>query len=175
MAYTRTAAQKKFDFENARAFENAVSKVISKYRWTINKFLSVDDLDIYVPGYYIEIKEKNQQYTDRWTNLTPHIAESDLFIIDELTIRRALTKYPNVFFLLHDGPQDRLFVTPLWELTCLPATRVMRVGKGKRLYDMNDFHPLNEIEGIIEFAEKAIVDMRWLSSENVGPREVDQV
>ena len=163
--YKRTKEQKVHDFHNARRYEEHVAEAIGIP--VITRFDATDDLDIWVPGYYVEVKEKNQHYTQRW-HLLDDVEERDLFVIDELTIRRACSKYPYVFFLLRDNVGSelpRIYLAPIWELIAAERTRRNRNGKCKWIIDITNFTRLKQESDIPEFAVHALVKQQWLTSE----------
>lgn len=178
--YERTDAQRTGDFARSRAYEEHVSEVLGVAN--ITRFDSPNDLDIFVPtdigdGWYLEIKEKNQRYTDRW-HLLDGVLERDLFIIDELTTRRALLKYPKVFYLLRDNvgaETPRLFLIPLWELVCMERHRVDRVRKGKWILDLAPITRLASEGDIVEAVATTLIQEPWLQSNCMGGPGVEQV
>lgn len=163
--YARSPHHAQKDFANARAFEQSVADAIDVP--TITRFSSNTDLDIWVPGYFLEVKEKNQHYTERWTQLVHPLQEENLFIIDELTIRRGMDKYPYVYFLLHDTLQERMMLAPAWELISVPRVRCDRNGKGKWLIDIRNFREVT-LENVHETAIGLLASTPWLNSECVG-------
>ena len=175
MTYTRTAAQRSHDFANARAYEEYVSERIGVPNHT--RFDGKDDLDIWVPGWMLEIKEKNQPLTDRW-HLYNGVDERDLFILDELTVRKGLRWYPEVFYLLRDNAGDpggpRLFFAPIWELVSVERVRVDRSTKGKWILDLTDFPRLADEANVPEFAHHALTEQKWKQSNCLGG-SVEQV
>ena len=163
--YKRTKEQKEHDFSNARHYEEYVATSIGVP--VVTRFDATDDLDIWVPGYYVEIKEKNQHYTQRW-HLIDGLPERNLFVIDELTIRRACTKYPKVFFLFRDnvgGDEPRLYIAPIWELIGVERVRRDRNGKGKWIINIENFPRLADEADIHEYALHALVKQLWLTSD----------
>ena len=173
--YKRTREQKVHDFANAREYEEYVAESIGIP--VITRFDATDDLDIWVPGYYVEVKEKNQNYTQRW-HLVDGIPERNLFVIDELTVRRACTKYPHVCFLLKDnvgGDEPRLYIVPIWELIAVERVRRDRNGKGKWILNLDNFTRLADEADIPAFAILALVKQLWLTSECQTRLEVPEV
>jgi len=173
--YRRTKEQKIHDFSNARHYEEYVATSMGLP--VITRFDATDDLDIWVPGYYVEVKEKNQNYTQRW-HLIDGLPERNLFVIDELTVRRACTKYPHVFFLLRDnvGADDpRLFIAPIWELIAVERVRRDRNGKGKWIIDIENFTRLADEADIPAFAVNALVNQLWLTSNCQTMLEVPEI
>lgn len=181
MTYTRTAAQRSHDFANAREYEEYVSARLGVPNHT--RFDAKDDLDIWVPGYMVEVKEKNQPLTDRW-HLYPGVDERDLFVLDELTVRKALRWYPAVFYLIRDNAHDhhlpkderqpRLFLAPVWELVGVERVRVDRSTKGKWIIDLQKFRRLSDEADIPTIAHALLVEQAWKRSPCQGG-EVPQV
>lgn len=181
MPYHRTTEQQQSDFQKSRAYEEHVESCLGVP--TITRFNSANDLDIYVPtdveeGWYLEIKEKNQSYTDGW-HLLDGVPERDLFIMDELTMRRAMLKYPNVMFLIRDNAANkdmpRLFMTPIWDLICVDKVRVNRVKKGKWIINLAALPRIADETAIVEFATHAISSQLWLSPMCAGVDDAPQV
>lgn len=172
MTYQRTAEQKEHDFNNARIYEESVAEKLGGF--TVTRFDSTDDLDIWSPGFYLEIKEKNQRYTQRW-QLLEGVPEEFLFIVDELTVRRALRHYPEVFFLIRDNLNDRLFFAPIWEMVSVERVRRNRGGKGKWIIDLRNFVVLADEQWIPEIAAEALAGVRWKRSECLTQLEVPQI
>jgi len=173
--YTRTDAQRAHDFANARAYEEYVAGRLGVLNHT--RFDAKDDLDVWVPGYFIEIKEKNQPLTDRW-HLLDGVPEENLFILDELTVRKALRWYPEVFYLLRDNAADpdnpRLFLAPVWEVIGVERVRVDRSTKGKWILDLTKFRRIIDEADIPTMAHAMLVEQEWKKSPCLGG-EVPQV
>lgn len=169
--YHRTEWQKTHDFKAARDFESYVAAQLGDDVHV--NFDSPVRLDVWVPGYYVEVKEKRQRLTERW-HILPGTPEQDLFVIDELTVRRSLSKYPGVFFLIRDVPGARLFLAPVWELIACRRARVDRVGKGKWVLDMTVFRQIESPAEIRTLAPHLLAEMGWLRSECLAG-EVGQV
>ncbi len=174
MSPARTVAQKRHDFANAKEYEEYVSDRIGVTNYT--RFNSTDDIDIWVPGFYIEVKEKNQHFGTRW-HVLPGVIEENLFIVDELTVRKAARQFPAVFFLLRDNVGDptgpRLFLAPIWELFSVNKERVDRVGqtghkKGKWILDLTNFRRISDEADIPEIALSMLTSQAWKNSECLG-------
>ena len=171
--YRRTYEQKQGDYHAARIWEEEVGALFDPSMY-LSRFNSVNDLDIWFPGLYFELKEKKQNYGERW-HLLPGVPQENLFIIDELTVRRSLKHYPEVVFLIRDVPGGRLFHAPIWELIAVERVRVNRVGKGKWIIDLTNFRTVaTPVESytlaITEFAAK-----KWLESSVQSDKEIPQV
>lgn len=170
--YHRTAEQKAGDFAKSREFEQEVSDALGVPH--ITNFTSPTALDIWVPGVYIEVKEKRQRLTQRW-HLLPGVPEHNLFVMDELTVRRAGKHYPYVMFVIRDVPQQRLFAAPIWEVNSVERARRNRVGKGKWIVDMTNFRQLESLDQILPFAMDLFADTEWLRSECLTAHPIPQV
>ena len=174
MAYQRTEEQRRHDLANAKSFENYVAEEIGVPVHT--RFTSKEMLDLWHPGYMVEIKEKNQSYGNRW-HLLEGTEERDLFILDELTVRKALKWFPEVFFLIRDNvggnPDPRLFFIPIWEVISVPKSRVDRehhLGalKGKWIIDLSMFTRITDIKEIPELAHHMLVEQVWKRPQCLG-------
>lgn len=164
--YNRPPGAMRHDLANAAEFEERVASQMGVPVHT--RFNGKDDLDIWVPGYYIEIKEKRQPLTARW-QLLDGVDETDLFVIDEQTIRRALRHWPNVYFLLRDVPSGgRLFLIAIWELVVNPrVVRRNRVSKGKWIINLADYRQLGDIADIHSIAVNELGTFPWKRPECV--------
>lgn len=170
--YRRTAAQRAGDFEQARAWETEVAEQFRAGTFR-SAFNSTDDLDFWFPGVFLELKEKRQSYTQRWW-LLPNVPERDLFIIDELTVKRALQHYPAVLFLIRDVPGGRLFYVPIWELVSVERARVNRVKKGKWVIDLSHFRTINDPVQAYDLFVQEMASQRWKDSSVASHKEVPQ-
>ena len=161
MVYQRTAAQRQLDKKRSEGYEDYVASQIT--RPLLTRFNAKDDLDIYAPGWYIEIKEKHSRISNKWP-IPDDCEERNAFIVDELSIRRALRHYPQVFFLLRDNVEKdnpRLFIVPIWEMVALPKKRINREGntghkKGKWVVDLTRCTRLANESDAQEYCENAM-------------------
>jgi len=169
MVYARTPYQKGADFGD-KTFEQAVGAALGPY--VIDNTLATDRLDWYVPGYLVEAKSKRQKLTARW-HLLPGVPEEDLFIIDELSVRRAMKHGYEVFFALQDLPGNRLFFVALHELIGLTRVRVNRnTGgglKGKWIINLAECRQIQSLDEIPDLACKILVETPWKASSCVSP------
>lgn len=172
MAYGRTPGQKAHDFRNARIWETEVHGLFDPDE-VIERFDSVDDIDLWFPGMFLELKEKNQPYGQRWHKL-PGVPEQDLFIVDELSIRRHLQHYPAVFYLIRDNPQQRLFFAPIWELIAVERHRLNRAKKGKWVIDMGAFRQIGSPVEARPIAIRALAAQEWKRPDVASHKEVPQ-
>ena len=161
------AASKEFEAEVARFLPGATDFTSSK-----------ELLDWWVPagGYWLDAKEKRQPLTDRWQALAPFVPEPELFVLDELSLRKGLLTHKPAYFLLRDVPGGgRLFITSVYELSCLGRVRANRVGKGKLLFDLRDLRPLEALDGLHVSILDDLGSGRYLRSECLGRQEPGQV
>lgn len=170
--YRRTAAQRAGDFQAARDWETEVADMFRPGSF-LPAFNSTDALDFWFPGVFVELKEKRQSYTQRW-HLLPGVAEPDLFIIDELTVKRALSHYPAVLFLIRDVPQGRLFYVPIWELVGVERARVNRVKKGKWIIDLSNFRTIDDPVAAYETFIREMTEQQWKDSSVASHKDVPQ-
>ena len=117
MAYQRTAFQRQGDFNAAREFEETVGEWLGPHK--VAYLSSPDKLDYWVPGYFIEVKEKRQKLSTRFVK--DRESEPDMFVLDELSVRSANVTSPTAaYFLLRDCVHPdgaRMFLSsdrPLW-------------------------------------------------------------
>lgn len=74
----------------------------------------------------LELKAKRQPYRN-WPGLGPEVPERDLFILDELALRKIVDAGRYAFLLIRDMPSDRWC---LWGTAELVLTRKVRVSRG---------------------------------------------
>lgn len=171
--YKRTGFQKQQDFMAAREWELEVEKHLGPH--VVSRLDSNTELDFWVPEAYIEAKEKRQKLTERW-HLLSGVDERDLFILDELSLRKALSKGMSAFFVLRDVPGgDRLFLAPAYMVASGDKTRRNRVGKGKLILDLRDYLPLEGLEQVLPMVMQMQAEMRWKNSECLSSRPIGQI
>jgi hypothetical protein len=117
----------------------------------------------------IEVKAKRQSYRG-WSMYRPGVEEKDLFILDELALRKLVEAGRYAFLLVNDMPGSRWAVWSNPDLVLTPKARVSRqlsgggVVKGKVLISFaEDAHLFADVSHAIDFiAETAVlVDSRW--------------
>ncbi len=177
MAYARTKEQRAFDRVRADKYEAEVDEALPLT--TVTKFSSTDAIDIWHPGWFLEIKEKHQKIGPRWTLPSE---EHNCFIIDELSVRKHLRHYPGVFFLIKDNASEQVvkYIIPIWELIGLPRTRMNRQGptghdKGKWIVDLSGCRQIAHEKDLDEICHDMMADLTWMNAECLGGNEVDQV
>lgn len=140
MKHARPAQWQRNDHFGSKEYESQVAGWLG--HWKISKTSSNTELDFWIPGCFLEVKEKRQPLSARWP--LPGCRAEDAFVLDELTVRKALEKFPHAFLLLRDVPLDRTFLAPIWQLACADRVRVDRetspgFKKGKWVVDMTRF------------------------------------
>lgn len=170
MGYGRPPGANFHDLQDARQYEQVIAAALPAHR--IDRTESTTELDFWVPGFYLDVKEKKQQLTPRWhVDGVPH---EDTFVLDELSLRKALKHYPAAYFLLRDRPLDRVFLAGCWEVACVQRTRVNRQGKGKLLLNLTDFRQVTH-DTIVPEVMSDLAQLRWGVSECVGASPPPQV
>lgn len=142
LSYPRTTEQRSGDFAGARQGEELVGTWLGDFK--IANLDSTDLLDYWIPGSWIEVKQKNQPISDRWPL---RCAEPDAFILDELSVRKAMAHFPSAYFMLNDVPGARWFLARVDEVACCERLRINREGpgghlKGKWILDLTQFRQL---------------------------------
>lgn len=171
--YFRTAAQKRHDHEASKVFEAQVKAALGG-AW-IDQTSSTTEADFFHQreNLSLEVKEKRQRLTERW-HLLPGVEEPDLFVLDELTVRKAMSRDGETFFLFRDVPGGRLFLADLTELLMAEHVRRNRAGKGKWIIDLRQFEELGHLD---DLEPSIATTYDRLASECVafGERQVEQV
>jgi hypothetical protein len=145
--YPRTGAQRGADKANSRASELQAGEWLGPFK--VANLDATDRLDYWVPGVFLDVKEKRQRLTARWP-MTATCTEPDAFVLDELSIRKAMAHFPSAYFLMHDIPGgDRWFLARIDEVVLADRERVNRVGptgvaKGKHVLDLRQFRLLTD-------------------------------
>lgn len=157
MVYRRpqgTAGRAGSDFFNSDEFESEVGDWLGEYK--ISHTDATDKLDYWIPGAMVEVKEKRQKLSSRWTVRVAEAPEEDLFVIDELSVRRAMQHFPSAYFLIRDVPGgNRHFLARVDEVCAAERVRFNRTTtkggsqKGKWLLSLQNFRlledPANEL------------------------------
>lgn len=159
--YARRPGQSHIDLANAKQFEDEVRAFLPDY--TVNRTNSSVDLDFYLPKIVVEVKEKRQKLTERWWSSTTTF-EHHLFVLDELTVRKAMKHWPYVWFVLRNVPAGRIMVANVAEIISADRHRFDRNGKGKWVIDTS---PFREIPTLNELMPTIINDLRmefWKAS-----------
>ncbi len=74
--------------------------------------------------FFLEVKEKRQAYNPaNWPTVTP---EAELFILDDLTVRKCLGHAPHSGVLVRDNRHERYLFFSIVDLALMPKIRVNR-------------------------------------------------
>lgn len=106
-----------------------------------------------VPYFYLEVKEKRQRYNmNHWP---AYVDEVNLFILDDLTVRKCLAYAPKSGILVRDNIHNRYTFLPIVDLALMPRLRVNRpihqnapALKGKWLINLNHGSNAESIEAV---------------------------
>lgn len=170
--YRRTKAQMHADLNAARAWEAEVESHLPSA--VISRTNSTTELDFYIPGLYIEAKEKRQKLTERWLLLSD-VPERDHFVLDELSLRKALLHVPYSYFVLRDLPGgDRVFFASALDVAVSDRVRRNRVGKGKWILNLANYRPIPLAE-LYDAICSDVQAMAWKQSGCMSLGEVSQV
>ncbi len=139
----------KVDLAQRHPIEAQVARALDEHPELVrlsSSTASLDRLDYQLLGpgerlCELELKTKRQPYRG-WAHLRPELAETDLFILDELALRRVVDagRYP--FLLVRDVPGRRWALWSTAELVLATKMRVSRklatsgTFKGKLLIDL---------------------------------------
>ncbi len=177
MTYPRTAAQRATDLATGRTVEEQVAAALGPN--VISHTNSTNKLDFYMPGGYVEVKGKYQPLSQKFMRHAPEgWDERDCFIIDELSVRKALEHYPEACVLLYDKPCDRWFMAPIDLLVCADRIRLNRTGptgvtKGKWMINLQHFKPLRNLRRLTATLAEDRCQLRWKQSECITQGAVD--
>src|SRR5688500_16892486 len=120
-------ARKELESEVATAIRNHPSLTLLQ-----DSSLAFDRLDFQAAGprdrlVEIELKERLQRLSGGWQTLRSDVPESDLFVVDELAMRKIVDAGRYAFMLVRDVPSSRWC---LWSCGALiAASRVRHVRK----------------------------------------------
>lgn len=148
MRYPRPSGASHADFAAAKTFENVVGEWLGQFK--IGNLSSTDKMDWWVPGFYLDVKERRRPIGPRWP-IPEGVERNDVFILDELSVRKAMLHMPHAYFVLRALPEDRVFLARIDEIVCGDRIRVNRVGetgvaKGKWLLNLLQFRQLEDPE-----------------------------
>jgi len=171
MGYARPPGASQADFMNARLFEEEVGSWLGDFK--IGSLDSSTKMDWWVPGFYLDVKEKRQQLGERFAKLWPEVPREHLFVIDELSVRRAMQYGYSGYFLIRDCPMDRLYLVRVDELTSTERVRANRETtpgrkKGKWLVDLRAFRQIEPGPGLLAHVLQDQIDTPWKNSELLG-------
>lgn len=120
----------------------------------------------------LEVKEKRQPYrADRWPISIP---EPDLFILDDLTVRKCLRLAPRSGVLVRDSCRSRYGFFSVVDLALMPRVRVNReidrgtkAFKGKWMVDLNNSALSNSLDGAFQHIRTYLMEMDSILSESL--------
>lgn len=170
------------DLAGRHALEAAVEAALGRHehvRLLDSHRDSVGELDFRVcaadgVASWVELKAKHQEYRG-WTELRPSTPERDLFIIDELALRKLLDGGRRTHLLIADLPSKRWVLFDLFDLTMTTKVRAVRhlqgrraAEKGKLLIDLSDGTSRRTLRESIELLAGRLdtLDRNWTS---IGP------
>lgn len=168
VSYTRQPAHWQTDTTNRHSFEKKVRRGLE----ADGEFVLLDSTDSFDEvdfelgcrgrRLFLEVKEKKQKYREAWVEAagTP-LAESDLFILDELAARKIVLRAPRAYLITHDLPNERFSVFGALELITIPKARVNRsidggvaTFKGKWLIDLRHGQSFDNLEESLAFLKR---------------------
>jgi hypothetical protein len=93
----------------------------------------------------LELKTKNQRLSQGWQQLRPEVREADLFVVDELAMRKITDAGRFAFLLVWDAPSQRWALWSSGDLLVASRRRHTRAldtpagkTKGKLLFDISE-------------------------------------
>jgi hypothetical protein len=106
----------------------------------------------------LELKAKNQQLSQGWQQLRPEVREADLFVIDELALRKITDAGRFAFLLVWDAPSRRWALWSSGDLLVASRRRHTRSldtpagkTKGKLLFDISEAGCIaRDLEGALD-------------------------
>jgi hypothetical protein len=154
---TRRPADWTRDLNNRHQLENIVANTLRHHaavRHVTVATRSLNELDYTVTlrtgiPIAVELKEKRQTYSawwrEQWEREYPEQPHPDLFILDELTVRKLATKGPHAYLLINDNSAacDRWHVCSVGDVLFGDFVRVSRplhntTNKGKLLLNLTN-------------------------------------
>lgn len=177
MTYARSSAWKSGDYRNARIFEEQVGAQLGDFKF--ENLAETDRLDFWIPGTQVEVKEKVQKLGVRW-HLLPGVPETDLFVIDELSVRRAAQHGFSAYFVIRDRPMDRLFlarVDEVWAVEHVQRNREGELGhmKGKWILDLTNFRQIENLDNLLPLILADQIALNWKRSECLSQKEIPSI
>lgn len=172
----RTNAHRAGDFPKSKQFEQMVGSWLPATKK--DQTSSKSEMDWLVDDIRVEVKEKNQKYNANNWPFPRGTLEKNVFIIDELSIFKALHYFPSVYFVLHDNVNEgaeRVFLAPISHIVACEREMVDRVGptgypKGKWLCNITQFMRLdNPAEQLWDEILKYEEAKPWLKSACLLP------
>lgn len=179
MSYARPQGASANDFNASRDFELEVGEWLGDYK--VPNLTDPNRLDWWVPGFYLDVKEKKQRLTARW-HLLPGVPEVELFVLDELAVRKAMRHFPHAYFVIRDVPGgNRIFLARVDEVVAAEHVQANRTGntghkKGKWILNLANFRqlfdPASQVRPMILQDQ---VSMPWKDSQALSQMLVREI
>lgn len=162
--HQRPGWAREFDLEQSRAFEDDVMRALAEDFSTVERHTDATDLlDFLADGIWIEVKEKHTAYSPLWIEGLPIGSTDDIFILDELTIMKAVHEKGPVWFLLRDTVAGKIYVAGLWDVLAVgPIARKNRKAKGKWLLPLTSFTEVESLELAVKVIRVRSEQSPWL-------------
>lgn len=180
MAYARPQGSHSADFARAREVEEQVGEWLGHFK--VGNLEATDRLDWWVPGLFLDVKEKWQKLSRKWTR---HFEwdETNAFIVDELSVRRAAQHFPHAYFIIHDRPGGkRWFLARIDEMFCAERVRLDRTNpntghkKGKWVVNLQNFRELPDpASQLLPTVLEDQIAMPWKWSQCISGLEIGEV
>jgi hypothetical protein len=114
--------------------------------------------------FHLDVKEKIQKYQmDNWPKIMP---ESEMFILDDLSVRKCLAYAPNSGILIRDNLKNGYYFFSVVDLALMPRTRVNRQinknqqgQKGKWIINLRNGISFSSSEDAFDYLNKFISEM----------------
>lgn len=153
------------DFADARAMEQHVGSFLGSF--LIENLDSSDRFDWWLPGAWIDLKEKKQKISKLWQLPCD---EPDAFILDELSLRRGLQHPNNAYFIFHDCPMERWFVASAMQVAMADRVRMNRryesgKAKGKHVLNLLQYHQIESLDEVLPWIMQDQLAVSWKTSE----------
>jgi len=115
------------------------------------------------PSFHLDVKEKRQKYNlKNWPEFAP---EPDLFVLDDLTVRKCLAHAPQSGILIRDNLREKYIFFSVVDLALMPRLRVNRPinrnqpdVKGKWLINLKNGKSASSLD-------KAIYNIRYYARD----------
>ena len=123
-------------------------------------------------AFHLDVKEKRQKYNlNNWPKFAP---ESDLFILDDLAVRKCLAHAPKSGIIIRDNIRKRYFFFSVVDLALVPRKRVNRPInrnqpdiKGKWLINLHNGKESQSLDGSISNLRQYLQDLDKVLFETI--------